>query len=106
LRELNNRPVLITDNKNDRIVAIDRKFSPGEMFDPIIVSSVIRHTKKDAATFELARNLVQLDYGEILFIDNTKANLERPGELGIVTWYFDDELRDVDSLAAFIDSLI
>jgi putative hydrolase of the HAD superfamily len=105
LRERNIRTGMITDNKNDRIVAIDRKFSLGEMFEPIIVSSVIRHTKKDAATFELARTLVQHDYEEILFIDNTKANLETPAELGMVTWYFDDERRDVDSLAAFIDSL-
>lgn len=106
LRERNIRTGMITDNKNDRMMAIDQKFSLSTLFDPVIVSSVIRHTKKESVTFELARTLVQLDYEEILFIDNTKANLEKPGELGMATWHFDDERRDVESLERRISDLL
>lgn len=60
----------------------------------------------EAATFELARGLVGLDYGAILFIDNTKANLEKPGELGMRTYHFDDSRRDVAALARHIETLL
>jgi FMN phosphatase YigB (HAD superfamily) len=91
---------LITDNKRDRIEHLRAVQQLDTVFDPIVVSSIVRASKEGAAIFQHALACLGVPPDEALFIDNSPGNLAAPAALGMHTVHFDDERRDVAALVA------
>jgi HAD superfamily hydrolase (TIGR01509 family) len=89
---------IITDNKKDRIDALERLHDLSRLFSPIVVSADIGLGKNDAGIFRRALQLLRVEPEECIFIDNSKDNLIAPDSLGMKTIYFDDERRDFEVL--------
>ena len=106
IRSKNIRTGIITDNKMDRMEAINRKYAIDSIFNPIIVSSAIHHTKMEIETFQIAKSLVGSEYHEMIFIDNTEENLVAPARLGVHTYYYNHKAKDVGKLEKYLGSLL
>ena len=101
VRELRSRGMItgmITDNPASRVEEIAEIHRLRELFDVISVSGAIGSRKDQPTIFMRTLEAVNLPAPDCIFIDNTAANLIVPAQLGIKTHFFDDEIRDMESL--------
>lgn len=101
VRELRSRGIMtgmITDNPASRVEEIVEIHNLRELFDVISVSGAIGSRKDQPAIFVRTLEVVNLPAPDCIFIDNTAANLLVPAQLGMKTHFFDDEIRDMESL--------
>lgn len=96
---------MITDNPADRVYAILDHFGLRGLFDAIAVSGEVGSRKDEPEIFRRALAALNLPAEDCVFIDNTAANLIVPGEMGMKTLFFDDEVRDMDKLRAELKRL-
>ena len=89
---------IITDNPIERFNVLEKEFNLDFIFDSIIISSKVHSLKKESIIFETALNSLNLSPSEIVFIDNSKKNLEMPSKMGIYTIYHDDKENNIDLL--------
>lgn len=66
-----------------------RKLLPEVEWDIVIDSSIALVCKPQKEIFDLARSEANVDHTEILFIDNTKKNIEAANKLGWKTFLYD-----------------
>ncbi|GAB1595410.1 HAD-IA family hydrolase [Lysobacter claricitrinus] len=91
---------IVTDNKQDRIDHLSRRWALRALFDPIVVSAAVGSGKRGPAIFEHALHALDASAAEVVFIDNSPCNLVAPAALGIHAMHFDDAANDVGALAA------
>jgi len=105
-RKLRKRYVvgIITDNKKDRLDCLRKSQQLDELFSPIIVSAEHKIGKQGPALFELALCELRIKPEEAIFVDNTPANLVAAKGLGLHTYLHDDEVNDVEGLAAILSN--
>ena len=91
---------IITSNSEERIELITADLKLNELFDPIIVSAVLKSTKKDGATaiFDAALAAAGCRADEAVFIDNQEKCLEIPATMGFKTYFHDDTKNDMAAL--------
>lgn len=80
---------MITDNKSDRMDVIVKQHRLDEVFDPIVVSAEVGHSKRGAAIFREALRRAGAEARTSLFIDNTLRNLYGAAAIGMKTLLFD-----------------
>ena len=97
---------LVTDNKADRVEAILDHNGLRDLFDALSVSAQVGSGKEARAIFEDALRKLGVTPGECIFIDNTARNLVVPAEMGMATYLFDDQERDVEVLRARVQEPI
>ena len=89
---------IITDNKKDRIDYLRKAQQLDSVFEPIVVSAEFGCTKQGSTLFEAALARIGVEAGQVVFIDNSQANLTAPRALGINAIHFDDATNDVAAL--------
>lgn len=102
---------LLTDNKVDRIDAILDHHGLRGLFDVVTISAQVGSGKQERASFDDGLAKLNAKVGPIMpqecfFIDNTAHNLVVPAEMGFVTYLFDDEKQDVESLRAALTAVL
>lgn len=102
---------LLTDNKVDRIDAILDYHGLRGFFDVVTISAQVGSGKQERASFDDVLAKLNAKAGpiapqECFFIDNTAHNLVVPAEMGFVTYLFDDEKQDVESLRATLTAVL
>lgn len=99
---------LVTDNKADRIAAILAHYGLEELFDVVSISANVGSGKQEQAIFrDVLEKLRTAAGGDVppeacIFIDNTAHNLPAARALGMTTYLFDDQARDVEQLRAVL----
>jgi len=81
---------IITDNKKDRIDHLKSFQGLALLFDPIVVSSEVGSSKQSTGIFRGALNYLDLEPETCVFIDNDRANLVAPSQLGMKIIYHDE----------------
>ena len=76
------------------------------IFDLIIISEDVKCTKKTTEIFEITAQRANAKAGECIFIDNKQKNVDSAIKAGFEGVYFDDEIRDYESLFKSIDEII
>lgn len=64
------------------------KYKLDETFNPILISSIEKTSKKEKKIFELLINKTNISSEEIVLVDDKKLNLKNASELGIKTIWF------------------
>ncbi|MCK5039555.1 MAG: HAD hydrolase-like protein [Candidatus Aenigmarchaeota archaeon] len=98
LRSRGYKTGIITDNPIERFNVLEKEFNLDLIFDSIIISSKVHSLKTEFIIFETALNSFNLNPSEIVFIDNSKKNLEIPSKMGINTIYYDDKENNIELL--------
>ena len=93
---------IVTNNKTDRIDIISDHFKMEDYFDEIIISAEIGSGKNEQRIFYLILKKLSVSPKEVIFIDNSRNNLEVPGRMGLHCILFNHEKRDINKL---IDNL-
>lgn len=100
---------IVTNQTSERAKMANELFDLEEMFEPIIVSSELGFTKSGEFSDEKIFKTALAHYGnkpdEAVFVDNTKANLLIPFNMGIKTVYFDENINNVDQLSKYLENL-
>lgn len=93
---------IITDNNRERMEILTTDMRLDELFDPIIVSATEHASKRDGTTtiFDAALRRAGCKAEEAIFIDNQEKNLEVPAQMGMKTYWHDDEKNDISALRA------
>ena len=94
---------MITDNPASRVEEIVEIHNLRGLFDVVSVSGAVGSRKNQPLIFEQTLKAVKLAPEECIFIDNTAANLIVPAAMGMKTFFFDDEIRDMAALRAALD---
>ena len=89
---------MITDNPASRVEEIVEIHNLRGLFDVISVSGAVGSRKDQPMIFERTLEAVNLPADDCIFIDNTASNLIVPAQMGMKTFFFDDEKRDMESL--------
>lgn len=89
---------MITDNKKDRIDCIINYNGWNGLFDAVIVSADVGSGKDRDIIFGKALQKLNLAANECLFIDNQRKNLVVPGNMGMKTVYYNDQIRNFNGL--------
>lgn len=69
---------------------LDMKTPFLHLFDPVINSWETGKTKKDPTSFTDLAAVIDLDPGEILFVDDNEGNIERASSMGLKTILYKD----------------
>ncbi len=93
---------IITDNNRERMDLLAADMQLEKLFDPIVVSATEHASKRDGTTtiFDAALSRAGCKAEEAIFIDNQEKNLEVPAQMGMKTYWHDDEKNDVSALRA------
>lgn len=83
---------------------IDKNLIPNVNYDAIIDSSVVGAIKPEPQIFQIAQDRAGVDPSEILFIDDSRANIMAASQLGWRVMWFDD-FRPEESVAGIRQSL-
>lgn len=96
---------MITDNPASRVDEILELHGLRGLFDVVSVSGAIGSRKDQPEIFRRTLEAVNLPPEVCLFIDNTAANLTVPASMGMKTFFFDDEVRNMDALRETLETL-
>ena len=98
---------IITNNSAQRIRLLEDSMKLNEVFDPIIVSGDVHAAKADGTTtiFDAACEQAGCAPHQAVFIDNLKRNLTTPADMGMHTYWHDDQNNDVTALYAYLKKL-
>ncbi|MCL2383820.1 MAG: HAD-IA family hydrolase [Oscillospiraceae bacterium] len=97
---------IITDNSVARVDTIMLKNNWSDIFELVIVSEEAKCTKKGTEIFEISAQRANVKPEECIFIDNKQKNVDSAIKAGFYGVYFDDEVRDYDSLFKSIEEII
>lgn len=101
----NYKTALVTDNKSDRIQSAVRLQRLDAVFDVVSISSEIGSGKESEAIFLKTVEILGVECGESVFIDNQEKNLAVPRRLGMHALYFDFVKNDIRGLERELSSL-
>ncbi len=95
---------IITDNNGERMDVLTADMRLDKLFNPIVVSATEHASKRDGTTtiFDVALSRAGCKAEEAIFIDNQEKNLEVPAQMGMKTYWHDDEKNDVSALRAIL----
>ncbi|MBE6811114.1 MAG: haloacid dehalogenase [Ruminococcaceae bacterium] len=97
---------MITDNKVDRITKILEHHNLTDLFDIVTISAECKCGKNDRKIFDITLDYLNIEPNNCIFIDNSEKNLIVPQELGIHTFLFDDENRDIEKFENQLNKLL
>ena len=89
---------IMTDNSRDRFEAVKDEMNLSAVFDYFLVSGKIGSQKDRPEIFIEALKQTGSAADECVFIDNNRANLVIPKQLGFETLFHDHTLNDVEYL--------
>jgi HAD superfamily hydrolase (TIGR01549 family) len=89
---------IITDNSRDRFEAVKDEMNLSAIFDYFLVSGEIGSRKDRPEIFIDALKQTGSEADECVFIDNNRANLVIPKQLGFETLFHDHTQNDVEYL--------
>jgi HAD superfamily hydrolase (TIGR01509 family) len=90
---------IITDNPKDRMEVVRRTLWLDRVFAPIIVSAEEGFCKDDPRIFESALAAAGVVPQAAVFVDNSQENIDMARNVGMQGLFFDDEKRDLATLA-------
>ncbi|MBM3227857.1 haloacid dehalogenase [Candidatus Peribacteria bacterium] len=92
---------IITDNNRERMDLLTADMQLEKLFDPIVISATEHASKRDGTTtiFDAALSRAGYKAEEAIFIDNQEKNLEVPAQMGMKTYWHDDQKNDVAALS-------
>jgi len=90
---------IVTDNPKDRMDVARRTLWLDRVFDPIVVSAEVGCGKDDPRIFEMALAAARVTPQAAVFVDNSRENVEVARSIGMHGLFFDDEKRDLATLA-------
>lgn len=91
LRELKSKRVpvrALTNWAADKFQIALKEYDFLSWFEDVVVSGEVRMIKPDPAIFILALDRMQAEAGTVLFIDDSKPNIEAANKLGFQTHHF------------------
>ncbi len=103
LRQLKERGFIlgiISNNFQERLASILDEFNLHTLFTVTLTSSEIGSMKDEPEIFEQAMALAGVWPEESVYIDNSHENLVVPEEMGMKTFYFDFEKKDIAGLVS------
>lgn len=108
VKELKERHLIgmVTDNKYDRISTILEYRGLNPYFDVVAISACIHSGKSTRDIFDYVLNTLNVSANECVFIDNTEKNLVIPKQMGMSTFFFNDDNRDFDLFIRDLEKII
>jgi HAD superfamily hydrolase (TIGR01509 family) len=97
LRERGIRAACITNDAASWALALRRRHSLEGLIDLWVVSGSVGIRKPDPPIFEALRRLAQVPAGDILLVDDERANLDAARALGFRTAWFSPDGTDEDA---------
>lgn len=99
LESFPNRKIVVTNADEDRLMESDFLEVPYEIFtlhnDP---------NKSDPEYYNLLLIQLGLNIDEVIYFEHNPEAIKSAESVGIKTYYFDPENRDISSLKAFLES--
>ena len=89
LKQRGHRTAILSD-QTDWLEQLDRRDHFLAEFDPVLNSYHLGHSKREAATFELALARLGVAAGEVLFVDDNAGHIGRAAALGLQVHHFVD----------------
>lgn len=86
----NYRVILFSNNFSDSLRKLLEKHKIAHLFDEIIISSEHKMMKPSHEFFHLMLSVIKANKDEIVFIDDTKLNVDESNKLGIKAFLFTD----------------
>lgn len=101
LEEYPNKKIIVTNADDKQIIDFGLNEVPYEVF-------TMKHEpeKTDSRYFELLMQQYNLKAEDLVYFEHNQAAVESAKSLGINTFYYNPEKRDLDALKAFLDSSI
>ena len=91
----------ILSDQTDWLEQLDKRDNFLKEFNPVLNSFYLGQTKRDPDTFREALQILGLQAGQVMFIDDNQGHIERAGEIGLQTHLFTDEAAFSLVLAEF-----
>jgi epoxide hydrolase-like predicted phosphatase len=76
---------------------------PFELFDAVVESFAVGSRKPERAIYEATRDLLDVDHGSIVYLDDFEQNLDEPLALGWTTIHVGDQLDALAQLDELLD---
>lgn len=81
----------ILSDQTDWLEQLDQRDHFLKEFNPVLNSFYLGKTKRDPETFREALQILNLDAGQVMFIDDNPGHIERAAKLGLQTHLFTGE---------------
>ncbi len=96
-----NKKIIVTNASDEQIVQFGLDKAPYELF-------TMKHEpeKTDPKYFQVLIDRYDFKLEDIIYFEHNKDAVESAKSLGINTFYYDPELKDLDALKNFLDSSI
>lgn len=89
----------ILSDQTDWLEQLDRRDHFLGEFDPVLNSFYLGHSKREAATFQLALTRLGVAAGQVLFVDDNSGHIGRAAAMGLQVHHFGDEAGFAAELA-------
>ncbi|NCN22018.1 HAD hydrolase-like protein [Candidatus Falkowbacteria bacterium] len=101
LESYSNRKIIVTNANDEQIIKFGLDKVPYEVF-------TMKHEpeKTDPNYFQILMKHYNLRSEEVIYFEHNKDAVESAKSLGINTFYYDPERRDLGALKVFLDSSI
>ncbi len=99
LETYQNKKIILTNANDEQLVTFGLVNMPYEMF-------TLKHNpdKVDPVYFQKMLEHFNLKAEDCIYFEHTPAAVESAKSVGITSYYFDEQKRDLDSLKNFLDS--
>lgn len=97
------RTALLTNNVREWREGWSSVFATPELFDVVIDSSAVGARKPEPAIYEITRERLGVEHGEIFFIDDIGQNLKTAQGLGWQTFLFTEEPAALAALGRILE---
>lgn len=99
LESYSNKKIILTNANDEQLVTFGLVNMPYEMF-------TLKHNpdKVDPIYFQKMLEHFNLKAEDCIYFEHTPAAVESAKSVGITSYYFDEQKRDLDSLKNFLDS--
>ncbi len=101
LESYDNRKIIVTNANNEQMLKFGLDKMPYEVFS-------LKHNpdKIDSEYFKILLTLYNLEAKDIIYFEHNKDAVESASSLGIISFYYYKEKRDLISLKEFLDKNI
>ncbi len=96
---------IITDNIRERMELLEDEWKLHRLFKVIVCSFDEKIRKDNKKIFLRAVTTAKCKPEEAVFIDNTPSNLVQSRSIGMHTYHFDDQRKDMQALCTFLEKL-
>jgi HAD superfamily hydrolase (TIGR01509 family) len=98
LETYKNKKIILANADEEQIIALGLDKMPYEVF-------TLMHNpeKKDPEYFKTLISKYSLEIKNVIYFEHNQAAIESARSLGIKSFYYDQEKKDLDSLKVFLD---